>query len=175
MGSIFSIILAALVGGVIGAALVWWFSPLRHTKEQLAQERDAANHQLNRYRDEVDGHFLRTAELMKQFNHSYRMVHAQLAEGAQVLCSDSARRLALANSLSLLPESDNDDQPDLSISPPLDYAPSHKGTLSEEFGLYQQEERESLTTPRDYAEGCDDQGCSPDEEAGYKATETSRS
>ena len=71
----------------------------------------------------------------------------------------------------LLP--DNDEQIGEEVSAPLDYAPSHKGTLAENYGLRRKDEDfdpmettvadDMLNPPRDYADGCGEQGCPPDD------------
>lgn len=180
-------ILPLLVGLVIGAALALLLSPARRNHRRMSRERDEALANLQRYREEVDQHFTRTAELVNNMTASYRAVHEHLSGGARSLCSENGRRLAAARSLDSLPGGARDEPiPGGSVSQPLDYAPSVQGTLSEDFGLNkktlepegpfspvddltetaQVSEEEIVTEPpRDYAEGCQDQGCSnPDEE-----------
>ena len=64
---------------------------------------------------------------------AYRSVHEHLSKGVQVLCSEVGRKRAVAKSLDSAPGNDNSEP----MTPPLDYAPSAKGTLSEDFGLQQ--------------------------------------
>jgi uncharacterized protein len=169
MGSLSTTLLILLAGLIAGAGLAWLFLPYRRNWAALEKERDDARAALTRYREEVDNHFLRTADLVNNLNHAYRAVHEQLAEGARQLCSEQARRLALAKTFDLLP--DSDDQIGEEVSPPLDYAPSHKGTLSEDYGFRREETfdphattvaDDMLNPPRDYADGCDAQGCPPE-------------
>lgn len=159
-------------GIVAGAILVWLLLPARRQHRELTRERDEARQALVRYREEVDQHFLRTADTVNQLTSAYKAVHEQLADGARKLCSEQGRRLALARSLDLLPGSD--EQVGEEVRAPLDYAPSHKGTLAEDFGHgskddtlaaydhWEQEEGSDHSPPRDYADGCDEQGCPPD-------------
>ena len=172
MGSITGTILILLAGIITGAGLAWLFLPYRRNWAQLEKERDNALQALSRYREEVDAHFLRTADLVNNLNHAYRAVHEQLAEGARQLCSDQARRIAMAKTFDLLP--DSDEQIGEEVSPPLDYAPRHKGTLAEDYGLRRGEDADfdpqettvaddMLNPPRDYADGCGEQGCPPDD------------
>jgi uncharacterized protein len=170
MGSLSTTFLILLAGALVGAGLAWLFLPYRRNWATLEKERDDARQALTRYREDVDAHFLRTADLVNNLSHAYRAVHEQLAEGARQLCSDQARRIAMAKTFDLLP--DNDDQIGEEVTPPLDYAPSHKGTLSEDYGLKRHPKEmdphattvadDLLNPPRDYAEGCEDQGCAPE-------------
>lgn len=172
MGSLATTLIVLLAGILTGAGLAWLLLPQRRREAALQKELDDTRLALNRYRDQVDSHFLRTADLVSQMNHAYRAVHEQLAEGARQLCSEQGRRLAVARTFDLLadPQQDIDPQTD-GLAAPLDYAPSHKGTLSEDFGLRRDAASEQadatsvaddlLNPPRDYAEGCDEQGCPP--------------
>lgn len=172
MDMLLSTLLTFAVGALVGAVLVWLLSPARRQHGTISKERDEARQALSRYREEVDEHFLRTADSVNQLTSAYRSVHEQLSEGARKLCSEQGRRLALSHSLELLPA--DDDQVDHSVSPPLDYAPSHKGTLAEDYGHANKEKSTASETgeqpeqdgqpPRDYAEGCDEQGCPPNGE-----------
>lgn len=163
-------LLVFVIGAVAGAALVWVMLPARRQQRELMRERDEAREALKRYREEVDQHFLRTADSVNQLTSAYRAVHEQLAEGARKLCSEQGRRLALARSMDLLPGSD--EQVGEEVRAPLDYAPSHKGTLAEDYGRRDDslaaydhwEQSDDFQAPRDYAEGCQEQGCPPDAE-----------
>ena len=171
MGSLSTTLLILIAGAIAGAGLAWLFLPYRRNWAVLEKERDQARAALSRYREEVDAHFLRTADLVSNLNHAYKAVHEQLAEGARQLCSDQARRIAMAKTFDLLP--DNDEQIGEEVSAPLDYAPSHKGTLAENYGLRRKDEDfdpmettvadDMLNPPRDYADGCGEQGCPPDD------------
>lgn len=175
MADSINLILIFLAGGVTGALCAWLLIPARRQTAQLRQERDAAKAELQHHREEVDEHFLRTAELVNSMTQSYRQVHEHLSDGARKLCSDEGRRLARSKSLEPLPSA----AAGLPTEAPLDYAPSHKGTLSEDFGLDKQagdtafspvetgsdaasESEDPVAPPRDYAEECDAQGCPPE-------------
>jgi len=167
-------LLTFAAGIIAGAILIWLLLPARRQQRELMRERDEARQALIRYREEVDQHFLRTADTVNQLTTAYKAVHEQLADGARKLCSEQGRRLALARSLDLLP--DSDEQVGEEVRAPLDYAPSHKGTLAEDFGHvgrdealaaydhWEQDEDDESQSPRDYAAGCEDQGCPPDSE-----------
>lgn len=171
MNSMVTTLLILLAGIVVGAALAWLFLPYRRNWAALEKERDTAIEALTRHREEVDNHFLQTADLVNNLNRAYRALHEQLAEGARQLCTEQARRIAMAKTFDLLP--DSDEQIGEEVTPPLDYAPRHQGTLAEDFGLrrhvvddFDPQETtvadDLLNPPRDYADGCAEQGCPPD-------------
>lgn len=176
--------LSFLIGSAVGAAFVYLLLPARRQQQELKRERDEARANLTRHREEVDNHFLRTAELVNQMTASYRAVHEHLSAGARTLCSEQGRRLAMAKSLDSLPGYPGDNRElNGTVTQPLDYAPSAQGTLAEDFGLRDNEPEgpfspvddlsldtpeeavEGIEPPRDYAEGCEDQGCSVDDDA----------
>ncbi len=187
MDNLAIILLVFAVGLLVGTGLSLALSPARRNHKRLREERDQARENLARYREEVDQHFLRTAELVNQMTATYRSVHEHLSTGARQLCSEEGRRQAVTRSLDRPAEGEDQGtatSPE-QVHQPLDYAPSAKGTLSEEFGLrreYQAEgpftpvddllaareepqpEPENVEPPRDYAEDCEDQGCPPDAE-----------
>lgn len=183
MDSFTATILVFVVGLVVGGGLAMLFSPARRNSKRLEKERDEALSALTSHRAEVDNHFLRTAELVNNMTAAYREVHEHLSDGARVLCSETGRRLAASKSLDSLP-GDNKEPDTGPVEQPLDYAPSAQGTLAEDFGLRENDKyhaegpftpvddllepknpaeepmEDTLTPPRDYAEGCEDQGCS---------------
>ena len=159
-------VLCFAAGVVVGAGLLFWLLPARRQAGQLIRDRDEARQALNHYRDKVDDHFLQTADLVNDMTQAYRSVHEHLSKGAQVLCSEVGRKRAVAKSLDSAPDKENSEP----MAPPLDYAPSAKGTLSEDFGLQQKPTGPFapmdvadnpipdtvVEPPRDYAEGDDD-------------------
>ena len=181
MESLAPTLLTFALGLIIGGVLAFLLSPARRDSKRLQRERDDALSNLEKYRSDVDQHFMRTAELVNNMTESYRAVHDHLATGARGLCSEQGRRLAVARSLDSLPDKPVTETP---VTPPLDYAPSTQGTLSEDYGLrkaYHAEgpftpvddllnaqpgkeagavENHQFEPPRDYADGCNDQGCS---------------
>ncbi len=126
-------VLCFAAGVVTGAGLLFWLLPARRQAGQLIRDRDEARQALNHYRDKVDDHFLQAADLVNDMTQAYRSVHEHLSKGVQVLCSEVGRKRAVAKSLDSAPGNDNSEP----MTPPLDYAPSAKGTLSEDFGLQQ--------------------------------------
>lgn len=122
-------------GAVSGALLLYVLLPARRQYGRLMRERDEARKALNDYRRQVDHHFVRTAELVNQLTESYRQVHEHLSSGARDLCSEAGRRLASDASLDALSAEDTATETAADTGPPLDYAPSARGTLSEDYGL----------------------------------------
>lgn len=153
-----------LVGLVVAVVLL-----PRFKGSQIQDQQEKHEQQLKQQQQTLDEHFLRTAELMNKLSVSYRDMTEYLADSAHQLCSEDGLRLV--HSKSLEPLINSDTKP---LSPPLDYAPSHKGTLAENYGLEQAEkESQELSessaqgqsqAPRDYAEGCEEQGCPPKSE-----------
>lgn len=184
-----------LVGLAVGGLAVYLLLPARRQQGQLRKERDEAAAALTHHREEVDAHFLRTAELVNQLTSSYRAMHDHLSGGARTLCTEQGRRLAMAKTLDSLPGYPGDTRDTLGpVTQPLDYAPEAQGTLAEDYGLRQEkptpvfapvddlpldaplrsgandDDTEHLMPPRDYADGCDDQGCSPNQERKPEST-----
>ncbi|WP_101674554.1 YhcB family protein [Alloalcanivorax mobilis] len=158
-------VICFLAGLVVGAGLLYWFLPARRQSSAVMRERDDARNALNHYRDQVDHHFLHTAELVNDMTQAYRAVHQHLSQGAQALCSEGGRKRAAAKSLDSAY-----DEPEAPLSQPLDYAPKAQGTLSEDFGLRQKadgpfsplevdEEGPEIVIepPRDYADAGDEE------------------
>ncbi|MCK2169504.1 YhcB family protein, partial [Thalassospira xiamenensis] len=59
------------VGLVLGAGLLYWLLPARRQSSRVLRDRDDARQALNHYRDQVDHHFLRTAELVNELTNAY--------------------------------------------------------------------------------------------------------
>jgi len=185
MSSTMQMILLFCAGLVCGTALAYVFLPARRKSKDLQQERDQAITALKRHQEKVDRHFLRTAELVNQLTVSYRAVHEQLSEGARSLCTQEGRDLAMSQHLDTLPGYPGQ-QPN-TPQQPLDYAPAAQGTLDETYGFEEPAEPAELFSPvddigqptkeapvlseppRDYADGCTDQGCTPPAEPSKSA------
>lgn len=162
----FSHALIPFIGGlIVGGLLVWWLLPVRRNLHRLEEEKEKVVQELTRYRGEVDAHFERTVEAVSAMTQVFRNVHEQLAEDARHLCSEESRRNVLAKTLPTLVTLEGQEEPPRVLHQPLDYAPQSQGTLAEDFG-FKRKTGEPVASepwrnpPRDYAEGCDDQGCS---------------
>ena len=165
------------LGLALGVTVAWLLLPASRQSRNLHDELKEAKAALKNYRADVDSHFLATAELVNNMTQSYLAVHEHLSDGARQLCSEQGRRQAIAKSLEQSPPSGQDFG--RAAHAPLDYAPSHKGTLAEDYGLHPQppssfvplkdtaaldaDDDDSVAPPRDYADGCDAQGCPEDE------------
>ncbi len=79
------IIAAAIAGVVIGALSVWLTTRAQagpgHSVRQLREENE-------RFRGEVNDHFVQTAELINRLTDSYKAVFDHLSEGAERLVDD---------------------------------------------------------------------------------------
>ena len=85
-GSILLIGLIALTAGaLIGALGYRLLAPSVKQAEQVKSRLDAARDELESYRDSVNEHFDKTAELVNELTQDYVRVYQHLAEGAQAL------------------------------------------------------------------------------------------
>jgi len=81
-------IIGVVVGLVIGAGIAWLvFSRRTHTPTvgQLKAEND-------RFKEEVNAHFVQTAELINDLTDSYKKVYDHLSDGAERLVDTDAVR-----------------------------------------------------------------------------------
>lgn len=156
--------LIPFIGGlIVGGLLVWWLLPVRRNLHRLEEEKEKVMQELASYRSNVDQHFEQTAELVSNMTQAFRNVHERLAEDARSLCSEEGRRAVLSKTLTTLATLETPEEPARLAQQPLDYAPQSQGTLAEDFGLKRKNSEPVgpwRTPPRDYAEGCTDQGCS---------------
>ncbi|HLR16802.1 MAG TPA: DUF1043 family protein [Alcanivoracaceae bacterium] len=135
-------------GALLGFFIAYIAFAGPRSQKGLKKERDEALQQLKAHQEKVDQHFLRTAELVNQLTFSYRAVHEQLSEGARSLCTEQGRNLAMSSAMDNLPGYPGERAP-APIQQPLDYAPTAKGTLAEDFGLQHQPPKTPLFTPVD--------------------------
>ena len=131
------LILVGVIGLALGALLAFLATRSRQSvdrTQELELRLKEANNKLEDFQQEVNEHFDQTSQLVNNLTQSYREVHEYLANSAMRLSSqDIGRQMLEAGSGQL---SDNDEN--LSVLPPRDWAPKEpgaKGTLSEEFGL----------------------------------------
>ncbi|ANG62066.1 hypothetical protein A8C75_05870 [Marinobacterium aestuarii] len=151
---------ALAVGGLIGYLLGRSGSDAGQ-RQTLNNQLDEAKAELATYKQDVTDHFEKTAALVNQLTNTYKDVHQHLASGAQTLCDDDAASLALNESMQakltaapdapipvvtdVVPNAEAEKVPE----PPRDYAAkssNEKGTLSETFGLEDEDEEEELLT-----------------------------
>ncbi len=155
MFSLYTLISAAVislvVGCIIGALLSRVLSPQEQKAKSLETKlQDAENH-LTEYQQEVTEHFAQTAKLVNTLTESYRDVHEHLASDALKLANVDISRQLLKNAEGgdelLTEESMNESD----FQPPRDWAPKtpgKEGTLSENFGLNEEDEYPKPDAPK---------------------------
>lgn len=79
---IVAIVVAAAIGGGIGAWLMW----LMHRSQSGGKSIADLRQEQADYQRDVEQHFERTAELFKDMSENYRNLYQHLASGAQKLC-----------------------------------------------------------------------------------------
>ncbi len=149
-------IVALAIGAVIGYLMGRSSASDTSQQDELKKQLEAAHLELNGYKEQVNGHFARTAELVNNLTESYKDVHQHLASSAQQLCKDgvAAQSLEAAMQPRLAEEETEADIPTITDAvpnaqasnipePPRDYAPKkddEEGTLSETYGLQEKAE-----------------------------------
>lgn len=88
MGTIAWSIIALIVGGAVGAAAVWMFA-VRRAGPLSVSEMKREN---ERFREEVNAHFVQSAELINELTDSYKKVFDHLSDGADRLVDSEAVR-----------------------------------------------------------------------------------
>jgi uncharacterized membrane-anchored protein YhcB (DUF1043 family) len=82
------LILGVVIGLVVGIALSFLFKSLRDNGDEKLK---ALEEEHNKYRKQVDDHFINTAVLFKGLTDQYRDVYHHIANGAGELCSEEAQ------------------------------------------------------------------------------------
>jgi uncharacterized membrane-anchored protein YhcB (DUF1043 family) len=163
-------IAALLVGAAIGF-LMGRSGNASNKQAELAEELENTKAELDSYKVNVNKHFEKTATLVNELTTSYKDVHEHLANGAQDLCDADSINLALEptmqNQLEKQEESTDEsnisdetdsstDKPEAENSEaPRDYAPKSpedEGTLSETYGLKEEQTNEEAATAENPAE-----------------------
>lgn len=139
------VMVAAIVfclGGLAGAIISRTLIPPEQQKE-LEQSLASARQELDKYHQDVAQHFADTSMLVNNLTQSYKEVHEHLAKGAiQLTNSEISKQILAAGDGKLGIEAD-DAIADEEFHPPKDWAPKtpgETGTLSEEYGLRDEEE-----------------------------------
>lgn len=78
----------AAMGLAVGLFIGWLVTLLFHRRRDGGKNVHQLRKEMDDYREEVNGHFARTAELFKESTEKYRDLYEHLAGGAQGLCSD---------------------------------------------------------------------------------------
>lgn len=92
--------IAAVVGFIVGALLIWLISSTKQksaseSQSALQKEKEALQKEYNQYRDEVNAHFAKTADAVDNLTKSYQDVFAHLSDGAQHLMDKEALQAQL--------------------------------------------------------------------------------
>ncbi len=150
--TVWVIAIAALIVGMLLGFLFGKNGSNASREMKLADELDQAQRELSRYREEVNEHFSKTAELVNGLTSQYQKVHEHLANSAETLCRDEklvaslqqSAQLSLSNSIQTktseeTPSQQTSEVNEANIYAPLDYAPKgsadEPGTLSDRYGL----------------------------------------
>ncbi len=88
MSTIAWAIIGAIAGGALGAGAVWFFA-VRRAGPMSVNEMKKEN---ERFREEVNAHFVQTAELINELTDSYKRVFDHLSDGAERLVDNDALR-----------------------------------------------------------------------------------
>ena len=134
------------IGGLVGAIISRTLIPPENQKD-LEVKLQESREDLARYQQEVTKHFTETSQLVNNLTQSYKDVHTHLAKGAiQLSNAEIGKKIMQAGDPSLGIEA-KDSMDDISFEPPKDYAPKtpgQVGTLSEEFGLDEDNDEQSI-------------------------------
>ncbi len=92
------IIIGTGMAGLLAGFVIGWLSRTStgSGQQRLTEDLQKTQQELEQYRQEVGGHFTRTAELVGEMTAQYRAVYEHLADGAQRLGGDQAVRLEAA-------------------------------------------------------------------------------
>lgn len=135
-------------GGFAGAIISRTVLP-NDNQQDLEKKLQSSREELARYQEEVTGHFAETSQLVNNLTQSYKEVHEHLAKGAlQLTNAEIGRKILAAGDPSIGIEA-KDSLEDVPFEAPKDWAPKtpgQVGTLSEEFGL-NEDEGEAIADP----------------------------
>lgn len=163
--TVWVIAIAALIVGILLGFIFGRNGTSGSREVKLANDLDRTQHELEKYRDEVNQHFSHTADLVNDLSNQYQKVHQHLASSAAVLCRDEKLIASLQKQAGTeaIPrdkepsKSEIVEDDETSVHMPLDYAPKkdqgEPGTLSDRFGLNE----EQPLKPEDYSDPETDQ------------------
>ena len=134
------------IGGLIGAIVSRTLLPPEMQKD-LEHRLQSSRAELDQYQQDVAQHFAETSKLVTNLTKAYKEVHDHLAKGAiQLTNAEISKKILDAGDSNLGIEA-KESVEELSFEPPRDWAPKtpgQAGTLSEEFGLADNPEEESI-------------------------------
>jgi uncharacterized membrane-anchored protein YhcB (DUF1043 family) len=137
-----------LAGAGISAAILYIFRT-QILGRDLEQRLHEAENNLQGYQRDVAEHFSQTASLVNNLTQAYREVHEHLASGALKLATPAISRQIIDSANSSLDTHNKAYISEQRIEPPRDWAPKapgSKGTLSEEYGLRDDDHRPPVAT-----------------------------
>lgn len=140
-------VITACVGALIGALVSRSFITPENEKE-LEKRLHTSQEELNRYKEEVADHFSETSRLVGNLTQSYKEVHEHMSRSAIQLTDPEISKKVLEAGDRLGLERGNVIEPG-PVEPPKDWAPKtpgETGTLSEEFGLRDEQEEPGIET-----------------------------
>ena len=140
-----------IIGGVAGLVFGNSKQTADRKNKDLEKDLEQSQAELRSYQQQVNDHFQKTAELVRELNESYKGVHQHLAQGAHQLAQmNPSAYLSLIGGRS---EDDLTEEELAQIQQPLDYSPkkspNEKGMLQEDFGL-------EKVTPQDEEDDLDE-------------------
>ncbi|MFD2229685.1 YhcB family protein [Alkalimarinus sediminis] len=147
-------VIAFLSGAFLGILIYRAIRSDASRSARVEQQMDELQQTHTRYQAQVSDHFVQTAHLINRLNQDYRDIHNHLAKGATELCSEDSANSLLSLSSETPEQPIIDHQEEISeiekiyAEPPRDYAPKStddQGTLSEEFGLKENEKNKNST------------------------------
>ncbi len=136
--------IAFCIGGLVGAVISRSLGSPDKQKE-LEKSLAETRRELDSYHQDVAQHFAQTSRLVNNLTESYKEVHEHLAKGAIQLTNPEISKQILAAGDGKLGIEAHDVIDDQAFQPPRDWAPKmpgSKGTLSEEYGLNDEQEEE---------------------------------
>lgn len=134
---------ASLIAGSIATLLLTRTMSSSEQKARALESRlQEAEATLSSYQQEVTEHFAETAKLVNNLTQNYKEVHEHLASDALKLANIDISRQLLNNDVTGSPNDMDVSEED--FQPPKDWAPSD-GTLSEDYGLNQDDDVSSAT------------------------------
>lgn len=140
--SVVMIVIGVAIGVVVGRS---WLPPQQ--QNALESSLHSAKQELEAYQQDVAKHFMETSRHVAELTQSYRELHEHLAKGALHLTNtDISREMIKAGERDATLTGVDQSK----IEPPKDWAPRPSkglGTLSEEYGLRENESADDLTSP----------------------------
>ncbi|MFP1740151.1 Z-ring associated protein ZapG [Lonsdalea quercina] len=122
-----------VIGVIIGAVAMRFGNRKLRQQQVLQHELEKSKADLEQYRQELVGHFARSAELLDNMADDYRKLYQHMAKSSNDLLSEGQSRENPFNYRLTEAESDNDQVP--VKMPPRDYSESASGLLRSETPL----------------------------------------